>query len=66
MDSRDRLEEVAARGAPAQSAKARELLSRITTDPQDASVSAETDALFDAYLHDPYLTKIEPSEEDRG
>jgi hypothetical protein len=66
MDSRDRLEEVAARGAPAQSAKARELLSRLATDPQDLSAPAETDALFDAYLHDPYLTKIEPSDRDRG
>jgi hypothetical protein len=66
MDSRDRLEEVAARGAHAQSAKARELLSRLATDPQDTSVPAEADALFDAYLHDPYLTKIEPSDKDRG
>lgn len=66
MEARDRLEEVARKGAPAQATKARELLARIAGDPTDSSAIAETDALVDAYLHDPYLTKIEPNDEDHG
>jgi len=66
MEARDRLEEVVKRGAPAQAAKARELLDRMAGDPTDSSAITETDALVDAYLHDPYLTKIEPIAEDHG
>jgi hypothetical protein len=66
MDARDQLTEIIEKGAPAQAAKGRELLDRIATTPDDASIHAETDALFDAYLHDPYLTKIEPIAEDHG
>lgn len=63
MDALSRLEEITVRGAPAQAAKARELLSRLTENPKDPAIPAESDALFEAYLHDPYLTKIEPEDE---
>ena len=66
MDARDQLTEIIEKGAPAQAAKARELLDRMATAPDDASIHAQTDALFDAYLHDPYLTKVESSAEDHG
>jgi hypothetical protein len=66
MDARDQLTEIIEKGAPAQAAKARELLDRIAGDPTDSSAIAEIDALVDAYLHDPYLTKIELRTEDHG
>lgn len=57
MELRDRLAEVESQGAPAQSSRATELLSRIAADPNDQSAQLEASVLIDAYLHDPYLTK---------
>lgn len=57
MDLRDRLAEVAAKGAPAQSHRATELLEKLQVAGLDNSSRAEARQLIDAYLHDPYLTK---------
>lgn len=59
MELRDRLNEVEAKGAPAQATRAAELLAQLTRHPDDQSALDEADALIDAYLHDPYLTKNE-------
>lgn len=49
MDHQRRLQEVIDHGSPEQAAYARELLSRPVED--------QIDLLYDAYLHDPYLTR---------
>lgn len=46
----DRLQEIVDRGSPAQAALARELQAR-------PDMLADVAALYDAYLHDPYLTR---------
>ena len=51
------LQEVCDKGAPAQAKRASELLTTLQTDPQNGSAVVEADALIEAYLHDPYLTK---------
>jgi len=57
MELRDRLAEVAANGAPAQSQRANALLEELQVDGLDHTSRAEAQQLIDAYLHDPYLTK---------
>lgn len=63
MDSTQRLEEVARSGGPAQAAHARRLLDRLDLCgeqiPQD--LHEEVALLYDAFLHDPYLTKYPPT-----
>lgn len=66
MDTRARLLEVASRGAPAQARKAEDLLTRLESDPGNTASIDEAQALFEAYLHDPYLVKIEPTRGDKG
>jgi hypothetical protein len=51
------LQEVCDKGAPAQAKRARELLALLQSDPRDEPSVFEADALIEAYLHDPYLTK---------
>ena len=51
------LHEVRDKGAPAQAARARELLQALDEDADDPQAPADADALIEAYLHDPYLTK---------
>jgi hypothetical protein len=52
MSKAARLQQVIDHGAPAQSAQAQVLLARI-----DTVAEAEVDALYDAFLNDPYLTR---------
>lgn len=53
------LEEVAIKGAPAQAAHARDLLTRANEaeTPLPESLVTEIELLVDAYLHDPHLTR---------
>jgi len=53
------LREVQDKGAPAQAQRAGELLAVLDMDAADPESIVEADALIDAYLHDPYLTKNE-------
>ena len=57
MELRDRLAEVATKGAPAQSQRATSLLEKLNETGLDHPSKAEAQQLIDAYLHDPYLTK---------
>lgn len=45
------------KGARAQAQRAVELLELLEVDGENPVAIAEADALLDAYLHDPYLTK---------
>jgi len=51
------LRDVVAHGAPAQVAQARRLLELLEADPHDPGAAADRDALVNAYLHDPHLTR---------
>lgn len=51
------LHEVRDKGARAQAERARELLQALDEDADDPQARADADALIEAYLHDPYLTK---------
>lgn len=51
------LEEIGQTGATAQAARAGELLRALNADAGDQQAHADADALIEAYLHDPYLTK---------
>ncbi len=51
---RSLLLEVADKGAPAQAARARELLTQLDTP----AGQEEAGLLIDAFLHDPYLTRV--------
>jgi hypothetical protein len=51
------LREVQDKGARAQAQRAVELLELLEVDGENPVAIAEADALLDAYLHDPYLTK---------
>ena len=51
------LEQVIARGAPAQRVEARRLASILAETPGDADALAAARQLTDAYLHDPYLER---------
>jgi hypothetical protein len=51
------LREVQLNGAMAQAQHASELLTRIAANPNDPLAEEEAYALYEAYLHDPYLTK---------
>ena len=55
------LHEVREKGAPAQARRAGELLAALESDPDDAPSMTEADELIEAYLHDPYLTRNDPS-----
>lgn len=57
MDKREHLEEIIDRGAPGQAAQAEELLASLLAGQPDV---AAIDLLYDAFLHDPYLTRDEP------
>jgi hypothetical protein len=59
VELRDRLDDVAANGAPAQAEHARELLSKFHDNATDADIEQQARELIDAYLHDPYLTRSE-------
>ena len=53
------LREVQEKGARAraQAERANELLAVLQVDALDPAATTEADALIEAYLHDPYLTK---------
>jgi|GEM_PF-5263012 hypothetical protein len=58
-----RLAEVIARGAPAQAELARDIQRRWEVLGQDdlpTDLAQEIALVFNAYLHDPYLTRREP------
>ena len=57
MDRVARLEEVKAKGATAQSQMAAQLIFRLESGDHDRDALVEADALIEAYLHDPYLTR---------
>lgn len=61
MQQRARLEEVVTKGAPAQADRARKLLERLdaTSGQAAGELAEEIDLLYDAYLHDPYLTRTD-------
>jgi hypothetical protein len=52
-----RLEDVVAHGAPAQAAQAHQLLLRYSSAGASPELDADADALVDAYLNDPHLTR---------
>jgi len=53
-----KLEQIIADGGADQARLARELLARLSVAPAESpALHAEIDALYDAYLHDPYLTR---------
>lgn len=54
---RSALQEVVAQGGPAQAAQARRLLDLLAEDPEDPTAVETANALVDAYLNDPYLTR---------
>jgi hypothetical protein len=54
------LHQIIEHGQPAAAAQAKQLLSRIEADPDDADARADAEALVDAYLHDPHLTRYPP------
>lgn len=58
-DRKSQLREIAQKGAPGQAAHARDLLSTVTalTGDLPPALAEEIGLLFDAYLHDPYLTR---------
>ncbi len=51
------MREVQDKGAPAQAQRARELIGILEVDEGEQEAVSEADALIEAYLHDPYLTK---------
>lgn len=53
----EQLREVQRNGAVAQAKRASELLTQIMATPNDPKLELEASTLYDAYLHDPYLTK---------
>lgn len=63
MDRVARLEEVKAKGATAQSQMAAQLIFRLESGDHDRDALVEADALIEAYLHDPYLTRTVPARE---
>ena len=56
-----RLREVREKGAPAQARRAVELIAALEFDSADSPSMTEADELIEAYLHDPYLTRNDPS-----
>ena len=59
MDPRTQLQEILERGGPRQAEMAGELLGRL--DALDSpALRDEISTLYDAYLHDPYLTRYDP------
>ena len=57
MDRLAALLEVRENGAQAQAERANQLLAVLQVDALDPAATTEADALIEAYLHDPYLTK---------
>jgi hypothetical protein len=53
------LREVQLNGAVAQAKHAEEFLTLIAANPHDLQLHEEAYSLYDAYLNDPYLTKIQ-------
>jgi len=53
------LQHIAERGAPAQATHARALLDALSRAPRSAELQRSAEALIEAYLHDPYLTRQE-------
>ncbi len=57
-DMHSQLEEIIANGGADQARLARELMARLSVAPDESpALLAEIGALYDAYLHDPYLTR---------
>lgn len=58
MDLHTQLSEVVTQGPPAQAERARDLLRQLdASDEVPAELVDEIQLLYDAYLHDPYLTR---------
>lgn len=57
MDHFAMLEEIQRNGGVAQIEYARELLTRMSDNPQDSRLYEEAHSLYDAYVNDPYLTR---------
>ena len=53
------LQHIVKRGAPAQAAHARALLEAQASAPESEELRRSAEALIEAYLHDPYLTRGE-------
>lgn len=51
------LRHIVEHGAPAQAARAREMLAELARAPDSAELLRSARALVDAFLHDPYLTR---------
>lgn len=51
------LQHVIEHGAPAQAARAREVAEALERNPDSEELRRSADALIEAYLHDPYLTR---------
>ena len=51
------LDDVVERGGPAQQAAARLIMAAVEAQGQTAELVGAAEALIDAYLHDPHLTR---------
>ena len=51
------LQHIIDHGAPAQAARAREVAAALARDPDSQELRRTVDALIEAYLNDPYLTR---------
>ena len=51
------LQHVIEHGAPAQAARAREMAAELRKSPDSEELRRSARALFDAFLHDPHLTR---------
>ncbi len=51
------LQHVIDHGAPAQVARARDLLRQLAEHPESMELRTTARALFDAFLHDPHLSR---------
>ncbi len=54
----DQLYVVMAQGSPAQIALATSLLEKLKKHPENAEAIDNATALFEAFMHDPYLTRF--------
>lgn len=57
MDLRTRLTEIIEKGGAQQADHARTLLQRLDRSGDESALADEAAVLYDAYLHDPYLTR---------
>lgn len=65
MTDQGRLQQIIDQGHPGQAEHARQLLQRLDDSGGQAlpELADEINLLYDAYLHDPYLTRYEGSEQ---